>query len=116
MLTTNPPRVNARFGVQWNARKRIWRQNCAELIGLQILEKDSCPLASSLRLGDSAVKIFFDTCKKHRLSQRAKSPLFIDQNAAFFIKIHEKNKSCQAHHALEIRGVTMLQWSLIFEM
>jgi hypothetical protein len=47
-------------------------------------------------------KIFFDLCKKHRLSQRAKYPVFIDRNPAFFTKIHEKNKSCQTHHALEI--------------
>jgi hypothetical protein len=53
-------------------------------------------------------KIFFDLCKKHRLSQRAKSPVFIERNPAFFTKIHEKNKSCQSHHALEIRGAIVL--------
>ena len=46
--------------------------------------------------------IFFDVCKKVRLSQRAKSPGFIDLNPAFFTKIHVKNKACQSHHALEI--------------
>jgi hypothetical protein len=71
----------------------------------------------SLRLcGFRGKKIFFDLCKKHRHSQRAKSPVFIERNPAFFTKIHEKNKSCQAYHALEIAGVIMLQWRSIFEM
>jgi hypothetical protein len=53
-------------------------------------------------------KIFFDLCKKHRLSQRAKSPVFIERNPAFFTKIHEKNKSCQSHGALEIEGARLV--------